>query len=146
MKHLILILLLLTSCKTRKQPKYSYMGLDTTHDAWHGPYSSFNRFRHKLADQIGIRLDDYKGYSDAGTKDLDSIPHPIMPLLNHSDCDGELTPEQCKSIADGLDLILKSLPIPANGVSEGSSFIEDVIQFRDGCLLAYSKKENIEFH
>jgi hypothetical protein len=38
------------------------MGLDTTHNAWHGPYSSFNQWRHWLAEQIGIPLEIMEGF------------------------------------------------------------------------------------
>jgi hypothetical protein len=129
------------------------MGLDTTHNAWHGPYSSFNRFRHELAKRIGINLVEYNGYSvlsgdhipdDSELKDLESIDHPLMDLFNHSDCDGELTPKQCLLIAKGLeDVILKS-PIPTTPEEDG--FIERCMQFRDGCMLAVTKQENLEFH
>lgn len=119
------------------------MGLDTTHNAWHGPYSSFNIFRHDLAKRIGINLDEYAGYSASGTKDLASINHPIMELLNHSDCEGELTPEQCKRVADGLDMIIKAAPIDEANMPW--STIARAIQFRDGCLEAYSKNEILEF-
>ena len=71
------------------------MGLDTSHNAWHGPYSSFNEFRDMLAKQIGINLNDYYGYG--GTLDLMSIEHDIQPLLNHSDCDGELSVKESYS-------------------------------------------------
>lgn len=120
------------------------MGLDTTHNAWHGPYSSFNRFRHELAKRIGIDLKEYHGYNDTHDgKDLKDINHPLMDLFDHSDCDGELTPSQCLLIARGLeDVILKS-PLPV-GIEE-EDFIEKCIQFKNGCALAYSKQENIEF-
>ncbi len=32
------------------------MGLDTTHDCWHGPYSMFMRWRIFIAKQVGIPL------------------------------------------------------------------------------------------
>lgn len=32
------------------------MGLDTTHDCWHGAYSAFHRFRHGIARAIGLDL------------------------------------------------------------------------------------------
>lgn len=38
------------------------MGLDTTHNAWHGPYSSFNNFRRQLAKHYGIPLDLMEGF------------------------------------------------------------------------------------
>jgi hypothetical protein len=122
------------------------MGLDTTHNAWHGPYSSFNRFRYQLAKRIGINLDEYIGYNPGGSKDLVSIDHPLMDLFNHSDCDGELTPEQCSKIVDGLDQIINDSPIPTNSRSEDYLFIHQVIRFRDGCKEAYEKQEILQFH
>ena len=119
------------------------MGLDTTHNAWHGPYSSFNEFRIRLANSIGIDLKEYIGYSFKGTKDEALIDHPLMPLFNHSDCDGELTPDECKQIAEGLDMVLKASKLPST-VDE-IWFAEKIVKFRDGCLLAYSKKEILEF-
>lgn len=32
------------------------MGLDTSHDAWHGAYSAFTRFRHALAEAAGYEV------------------------------------------------------------------------------------------
>jgi hypothetical protein len=40
------------------------MGLDTSHDAWHGPYSMFNRWRTWLASQLGIPLCLMEGFYD----------------------------------------------------------------------------------
>jgi len=118
------------------------MGLDTTHEAWHGPYSSFNQFRYWLANLIGISLNDYIGYNENGTKDLTSINHPLMPLFNHSDCDGKLTSDECKQIAEGIDSALKN----TEPDEQPYSHYQEAITFRDGCLLAYSKNEEIEFH
>jgi hypothetical protein len=126
------------------------MGLDTSHNAWHGPYSSFNRFRHWLASKAGINLSEYYGYgSKTATKDLDSINHKIMPLLNHSDCDGELTPVECKQIAEGIDEILNGLSKEEIEDPENEyhfSHLNKAKQFRDGCILAHSLNENIDFH
>ena len=125
------------------------MGLDTSHNAWQGPYSSFNRFRHWLAEKIGINLKEYYGYGGNQNKKLSSIEHKIMPLLNHSDCEGELTPAECKQIAEGIDEILnalskKEIEDPENQYS--FSHINKAKQFRDGCILAHSLNESIEFH
>ncbi len=77
------------------------MGLNTSHGAWDGPYSSFNTFRKWLASKINIDLDEYIGYmSQKATKELTSIDHKLMPLFNHSDCDGEITPAECLQIAE----------------------------------------------
>lgn len=118
------------------------MGLNTTHGCWDGPYSMFNTFRYGLAHMIGISLDDYAGYRGSGNLDLTSIDHDLMPLFNHSDCDGVIPPEDAKKIADGLTDILMRLETtdePYRG------FSEEVKQFRSGCALAASKNETIEF-
>lgn len=67
-----------------------------------------------------------------------------MPLLDHSDCDGELTPEECKQIADGLDDILSKLTKEDDDLPY--HFRENIKKFRDGCLLAYSRNEIVDFH
>jgi hypothetical protein len=126
------------------------MGLDTSHNAWHGPYSSFNRFRYWLAEKAGINLNEYLGYGHASaTKELTSIDHKLMPLFNHSDCEGELTPLECKQIAEGIDEVLKNISKeeiehPENTYS--FSNYNKAKQFRDGCVLAHSLNENIDFH
>lgn len=126
------------------------MGLDTSHNAWHGAYSSFNRFRYWLADKAGINLDEYYGYGSLkAKKELSSIKHKIMPLLNHSDCDGELTPAECKQIAEGIDEILNGLSKEEIEHPENTypfSNINKAKQFRDGCILAHSLNESIDFH
>lgn len=119
------------------------MGLVTSHNCWKGSSSYFNRFRRALANQIGIDLNDYIGYSENGTKDLESIPHDIMPLLYHSDCDGELSVDECTQIAKGL------LDILANFKKTNQPYInfkQDIIQFRNGCLDAASKNETVIFN
>ena len=122
------------------------MGLDTTHDCWHGPYSSFNRFRHQLAEQIGINLDEYAGYSDKeGGKNLADIPHKIMPLLNHSDCDGRLTVKEAKSIAEGLEEILEKVTDTNSMNVDALGFAAQIERFINGCKDAVSKKEMIKF-
>jgi hypothetical protein len=119
------------------------MGLDTSHNCWHGPYSSFNRFRFSLGKQIGINLNEYIGYGNSGTKDLSSIDHDLMPLFNHSDCDGILTVEESKRIVNGLNNVLENFN---EKIEADFDFKKDIIQFRDGCLEAISKNEIIDFH
>ncbi len=38
------------------------MGLDTTHDCWHGPYSRFHRWRQELAKVAGVPLPLMEGF------------------------------------------------------------------------------------
>lgn len=58
------------------------MGLDTSHDCWHGPYSMFMRWRRWLADQIGVPLDLMEGFC-AWT--LDDSDYEVVKTLPHSD-------------------------------------------------------------
>lgn len=106
------------------------MGLDFNHSEAHWAYSGFNRFRERLAEEIGICLPLMEGFWTIGyeystvelTKRLvgtkmvdenffwlpkkplrwDKIKDPIVDLLYHSDCDGSLMPGQCKKIAPRL--------------------------------------------
>ncbi len=54
------------------------MGLDTSHNAWHGSYSSFHRWRTWLAEQIGIPLEIMEGFYSE--KDIN--PH-MFTLLDY---------------------------------------------------------------
>lgn len=83
------------------------MGINFSHGDAHWAYSGFNRFREKLAAEIGITLEDMEGFQSysahlkgeqAKNISWDTVTDPIKPLLNHSDCDGELTPEECRAI------------------------------------------------
>jgi hypothetical protein len=86
------------------------MGLDFDKSDAHWSYSGFHRFRRKLAATIGITLDAMEGFEDpdwlnpGGRRGYswDKINDPIVPLLYHSDCDGELLPSECASIAPRL--------------------------------------------
>ncbi|MFA6917022.1 MAG: hypothetical protein WC222_11535 [Parachlamydiales bacterium] len=116
------------------------MGLDTSNNAYHGSYGYFNDFRTWLASKININLDDCIGFG--GSKiELQTIDHKIIPLLDHSDCDGELTPEECKTIALGIQEILDSF-VPEE---KEKDFIEVVKQFQQGCLDAVDNNEIIYF-
>jgi len=76
------------------------MGIDFSHGTAHWSYSGFMEFRNKLANQIAINLNEMEGFDGHEKWNMES--DPIMMLLNHSDCDGELTAEQCRVIAPRL--------------------------------------------
>ena len=125
------------------------MGLNTSYDCWNGPYSSFNNFRKHLAKQIGLDLDEYVEYSMPlrhdtcnRTKTLKDVKHNLIPLLNHSDCEGKLTIAQCKKIVNGLNDVLCYF----NDEEVYPTFRDDVIQFRDGCIQAIIDNKPVEFH
>lgn len=116
------------------------MWLDTTHNAWHWSYGYFWDFRDWIANEIWITLDDYVGYSSEWHKSLKTIKHPIMPLLNHSDCGWILTNPQQKKIIEWWKMILANVKV------KNESFEEKLKQFIQWCEDALSKKEIIEFH
>lgn len=121
-----------------KELKHIIMGLDTTHNAWHGAYSSFNRFRHSLMLAYnGTNLSNYSGYG--GNLAIENIEHKgLYEFFNHSDCDGEISANDCKLVADGLSEILPKL--------NDDYDIMRCKEFIAGCLLAYSKNEPLEFN
>ena len=96
------------------------MGLDTTHDAWHGPYSAFGRWRLAVCEAAGIALVD----RDDGLGKMPSLwlrklpneryqgewpegePHdPLHVLIQHSDCDGRIAHRHAGPLADRLEAL-----------------------------------------
>jgi len=118
------------------------MGLDITHDCWHGPYSKFMRFRRSLCLQINIDIDMFSDYGGNG-KSSESLDHDIMPLINHSDCDGRLTVKESRRIIKGLQSILdnfnKDLPMDYD-------FKDMIIQFKKGLELSVKSRQIVRFH
>lgn len=129
------------------------MGLNVTHGAFDGSYSFFNDFRYAVAKRIGIDLNEYFGFNPMGAKMLTEINHPLRPLFDHSDCDGELNQSECALIAFGLDKVMNSITLDemATNMKIGrreyrmQDLYEDCEKFRNGCLLAVRKKESLQF-
>lgn len=135
------------------------MGLDTTHDCWHGPYSSFGRWRAAVAAAAGIatyegrlglsywhesfnELRDAQGglYGDWVTPPED----PLMVLLCHSDCEGRIPHELAAGLADRLEGLLP-------GIVEDRSWPtgymrQHTLDFIAGLRAAATKGEDVEFH
>lgn len=120
------------------------MGLDTTHECWHGAYSAFNRWRNKISEVAGYGpLDDREGFGgDKPWPDGDAL----VLLLNHSDCDGELPWERCGEIADRLESLLPALTIAGEGGGHIGYYADKTRVFIAGLRAAHSAKENVEFH
>lgn len=69
-------------------------------------YSSFNELRRWLAElALGIDLSDMRGFG--GCRPWDEVDDDLAPLLNHSDFDGDLTPEECARVAPRLREVLE---------------------------------------
>lgn len=144
------------------------MGLDCTHNAWHGTYQAFMCWRSKLAEVAGLpplELMDgffndstlYFGWPESSWVDkkehLEELlpirweclkPSPLLELLNHSDCDGNIPANRCGLIADALEDIIPLLPEDNN---EGyiDNWSEKTAQFVAGLRAAASAGEPLRF-
>jgi hypothetical protein len=120
------------------------MGLDTTHDCWHGAYSSFMDWRSKICEIAGY------GYIGSREGFGGKLPwpkdDPLSLLLAHSDCDGEIKWEDCQAIANRLKELLPLLLWPHSGSVLLNYNAERTNTFINGLELAASKKENVGFH
>jgi hypothetical protein len=112
------------------------MGLDTSHDCWHGPYSSFGEFRSALFDAAvggGSRVKyAYMDEIDA----LDSTD-PLREFLVHSDCDGELPVSILFPLASRLEELAPRLNRWHREAAE---------RFAAGLRAADALGEAVEFH
>jgi len=140
------------------------MGLDTTHNAWHGPYGSFSRWREALVkaagyetilrkDSTGYTYTDYDipEWNDDLTNDevqgkwKRELDEPLIYLLWHSDCDGYIKPKQAKKIVKRLKELLPKL-------SEASSYDRKFSdrgrteQFIAGLEAAIAEDKKVKFH
>lgn len=69
-------------------------------------YGGFADFRNRLCSSLGIYLEKMEGFG--GVRIWDKYHClPLYPLLNHSDCDGNLTYDQCQTIAPALRDVVK---------------------------------------
>ncbi len=120
------------------------MGLDTSHDCWHGPYSLFSRWREAIAKAVGIPLMQMEGYQRDRSISLSwnlFKDHPLVPLLNHSDCEGSIASADCTKIADALE----ALPLfPESWNAE--DWREPTRRFIEGLRRAAAAGEDVEFH
>lgn len=85
------------------------MGLAFRQSNANWSYSGFNAFRCRLAAEIGINLREMAGFGPP-ERPWHKITDGIAPLLNHSDCEGELTPEECKRVAPRLRELVADWP------------------------------------
>ena len=82
------------------------MGLDFTHGDAHWAYGGFHRFRERLAEHEGFDLNAMVGFKSQGGRPWDEVTTDLKPLLNHSDCDGVLTPAECAQVAPRLAKVI----------------------------------------
>lgn len=69
-----------------------------------GSYSGFSLFRDVLAAEDNILLDEMYGYS--GGKSWESVESALRPILDHSDCDGDLYSHEVVDMIPRLEEIV----------------------------------------
>lgn len=139
------------------------MGLDTSHNCWHGPYSAFHRWRRRIAEVAGLGdLDHYEGFEEIlsikmlgkheGEPRKFDEGHPLTPLLSHSDSDGVIPAVVCTSIADALEALLPVLEgFARNTRPDGHVrianewYVSKTKDFIDGLRTAAAAGEDVEF-
>jgi hypothetical protein len=149
------------------------MGLDCSHNAWHGGYISFMHWRKKLAEVAGLPpLELMDGFFTTGASGplyfgdetvsiwrekreaLEKLlpiswdclkPSPLHELLYHSDCEGEIASDHCGPIADALEALIPLLPDEQAG-GHICRWREKTQQFVDGLRAAAAAGEALDFH
>lgn len=115
------------------------MGLDFSHTDAHWAYSGFNRFREALAKHEGFNLNEMAGFCAPPNRSWDEITTPLKPLLNHSDCEDELTPDECRQVAPRLREVIAAL------WTESDYDYQHGMALAEGMECAASNGEPLEF-
>ncbi len=148
------------------------MGLDCSHDAFHGAYSAFNRLRRIVAYAAGGSFPPHWEYEPNGEvkehagmtvvkNNLDPssfyLPegythksHPgLYKFLAHSDCDGKISPTMCTKVANDLESLLpkvEALHWKAGGhLAITGGYVEVLQRFILGCRKAAAQKQSLLF-
>lgn len=150
------------------------MGLDTSHDAFRGAYSAFNRFRQEIARAIGGSFPPHYVWGEDGSikedengrlirdttleerawyfgDDYSEETHPgLFEFMRHSDCDGEISPEMCSVVADELERLIPSveaLGSQSHGhIAARGGYVEVLKKFIAGCRAAAEEGAPLDFH
>lgn len=160
------------------------MGLDVSHDAFHGAYSAFNRLRQMICRAVGGSFPPHSDKELLAKLEVETplhdhwyVPDDITPesspglyaFLEHSDCDGDIDPATCDLVANELELLLPKIAEMDDGdQTGGTSFAREggrivvshhpghfarlggytgaTKKFIEGCRLAASSGEKLEFH
>ena len=134
------------------------MGLDVTHDCWHGAYGAFTRWRNALAVAAGYELYEHKdglkfSMIDWGHVSEDNLfgewdktpDDPLLVLIAHSDCEGVIHPEQAIPLANRIEELMPLLSTEPDTGHIGDWKIKTQ-KFIDGLRLAAESGEDVEFH
>jgi len=131
------------------------MGLDCSHDAFSGAYSSFSRFRKVIVTLMDGSFPPHEDKSlDPNSwywsNQYSQETHPgLFVFLCHSDCDGEISPEDCKKIADEMEALLPKIDEMGEGeghIKRDGGYGEVARRFIKGCRKAHKANEPLEFY
>ena len=151
------------------------MGLECSHDAFHGAYSAFNTLRQAVCHAMGgscpphIKRDEkFNLVRDENgeiiwLRDLNDFSFSIADefedkekyaglwvFLTHSDCDGEISPEMCKRVADELEKFilpkLKHYGEAPGHIGYQGGYAKVLKKFIKGCRKAHQAGEPLEFY
>ncbi len=136
------------------------MGLDVSHDCFHGAYSAFNRFRQSVARACG---GSFPPHDEDFRRDNGSIPDrktyywnddgipeahhaAVATFLGHEDCDGTFTPTEAAGVAEFLRWAAPKMNEEVQGHLSWATTMGDVaIRFANGCARAANADEDVEF-
>lgn len=136
------------------------MGLDTSHDCWHGSYSGFGEWRTAIARAAGRPVGPTRygeGYIVEPDQPEDrfygwwgwfKVPDdPLDVLLVHSDCEGFIFWWQTEPLADRLEALDLSDAFVGKerGYYPDGWVAERRDQFVKGLRYAAERRENVEF-
>jgi hypothetical protein len=118
------------------------MGLDVSHNCWSGAYSAFHRWRDAVATAAGFgSIDLYQGFGG----ELEWPEDPLVVLLHHSDCDGDIAPEDCAPLADALERLIPMLDEMGDGGGHVGYYGKAARRFVAGLRAAAEVGEPVEF-
>ena len=147
------------------------MGLDTSHDCWHGGYTAFMVWRRWVAERAGYPpLDMMRGFQMEGQElplwiEASGLRYgfgkhkPIRPiswqpmagdplaiLLSHSDCDGRIRWWDAEGIARRLlEVVREVKEDPDPREPHEARFATAALRFARGLLRAHAAREDVEF-
>lgn len=144
------------------------MGLDTTHDAFSGAYSAFNRFRQIVAKAAGgsypnhdkplilkngkiIEEPDQENfYVPYSWEEFQKKQPGLSAFLLSNDCEGSFSPEICGQMANELEALIPEIEKLDDGggghIERNGGYTETVKKYIAGCRLAESQNEFMEYY